>query len=131
MEIRGYFVSDIPRRAFLERTLKGGLVLAAGPSMVSFLEGCAGREMASAKVEEELLRVINEYGQSLKSFVENAGDRLYSQIEEVLEQIQEERAANRPQEELLAEVEERLVSVRSVARVLKASRERLAESVVD
>jgi len=51
MEIKGYFVSDIPRRAFLERTLKGGLVLAAGPSLVSLLEGCAGQEMATAKVQ--------------------------------------------------------------------------------
>ena len=51
MEIKGYFVSDIPRRVFLERTLKGGIVLAAGPSLVSLLEGCAGREMASAKIQ--------------------------------------------------------------------------------
>jgi len=51
MDIRGYFVSDIPRRAFLEKTLKGGLVVAAGPSLVGLLEGCAGAEMASAKVQ--------------------------------------------------------------------------------
>jgi len=51
MEIKGYFVSDIPRRAFLEKTIKGGLVVAAGPSLVGLLEGCAGAEMASAKVQ--------------------------------------------------------------------------------
>jgi len=51
MEIKGYFVSDIPRRAFLDRTLKGGIVLAAGPSLVGLLEGCAGREMASSRVQ--------------------------------------------------------------------------------
>ena len=51
MEIKGYFVSDIPRRAFLEKTIKGGLVVAAGPSLVGLLEGCAGTEMASAKVQ--------------------------------------------------------------------------------
>jgi len=50
MEIKGYFVSDIPRRAFLEKTLKGGLALAAGPSLVGMLEGCAAPEMATAKV---------------------------------------------------------------------------------
>lgn len=125
--------------------LVGGLLTLAAPVLAFFLrdkvdaklkerareEGVKSIELASAQVEEELLRVIHEYGESLKSFVETAGDRLYSQIEEVLEQIQEERAANRPQEELLAEVEERLVSVRSVARVLKASRQRLAESVID
>jgi len=51
MEIKGYFVSDIPRRAFLERTLKGGVVLAAGPSLIGLLEGCASQEMASAAVQ--------------------------------------------------------------------------------
>ena len=51
MDIRGYFVSDIPRRSFLEKTFKGGLVVAAGPSLVGLLEGCAGQEMASAKVQ--------------------------------------------------------------------------------
>ncbi len=51
MEIKGYFVSDIPRRAFLERTLKGGLVLAAGPTLSSLLEGCAGSGKASAEVQ--------------------------------------------------------------------------------
>jgi TldD protein len=51
MEIKGYFVSDIPRRAFLEKSLKGGMVVAAGPSLLSLLEGCAGPDMADAKVE--------------------------------------------------------------------------------
>ena len=51
MEIKGYFISDIPRRAFLEKAIKGGLVVAAGPSLVGLLEGCVGPEMASAKVQ--------------------------------------------------------------------------------
>ncbi len=51
MEIKGYFVSDIPRRAFLGTTIKGGLVLAAGPSLLSILEGCAGPEMTGAKLQ--------------------------------------------------------------------------------
>ena len=51
MEIKGYFVSDIPRRAFLEKTFKGGMVVAAGPSLLGLLEGCAGPEMATAKVQ--------------------------------------------------------------------------------
>ncbi len=50
MDIRGYFVSDIPRRAFLEKTLKGGMLVAAGPSLISILEGCASPETVSAKV---------------------------------------------------------------------------------
>ena len=51
MDIRGYFVSDIPRRAFLEKTLKGGVLVAAGPSLLGILEGCASPETASAKVQ--------------------------------------------------------------------------------
>jgi TldD protein len=51
MEIKGYFVSDIPRRAFLGTTIKGGLVLAAGPSLLSILEGCAGSEMTGAELQ--------------------------------------------------------------------------------
>ena len=50
MDIRGYFVSDIPRRAFLEKTLKGGMLVAAGPSLLGILEACGGPDMASAKV---------------------------------------------------------------------------------
>lgn len=125
--------------------LVGGLLTLAAPVLAFLLrdkvdakvkerareEGQRAIEEASAKVEEELLRVIHDYGARLKSFVETAGDRLYGQIEEVLEQIQKERSAKTDQKELLAEVERRLESVRRVAKVLKKSRERLAESVMD
>ena len=50
MEIKGYFVSDIPRRAFLEKSLKGGLVLAAGPSLMGLLEGCASPASGRAQL---------------------------------------------------------------------------------
>ena len=120
--------------------LVGGLLTLAAPVLAFFLrdkvdarikerareEGVKAIELASEKVEDELLRVINEYGASLKAFVENAGDRLYRQVEEVLEQIQKERAENAPQEELLQRVEDSLDSVRRVGRVLRKSRERLA-----
>jgi small GTP-binding protein len=122
--------------------LVGGLLTLAAPVLAFFLrdkvdsklkerareEGQKAIEQASAQVEIELLRVIHEYGDSLKAFVENAGDRLYSQVEEVLEQIQKERAANETQEDLLANVETSLDAVRRVGRVLKKSRERLAEA---
>ena len=57
MDVKGYFVSDIPRRAFLERTMKGGLVVAAGPTLLSLLEGCAPGEMANGggEVDPHLL----------------------------------------------------------------------------
>ncbi|MDG1877150.1 MAG: hypothetical protein P8I99_07030, partial [Acidimicrobiales bacterium] len=54
-------------------------------------EGLAAIRKGTDLVEEELLRVISDYGESLKVFVENAGDRLYRQIEEVLQQVLDER----------------------------------------
>mgnify|MGYP006188489547 CR=1 FL=1 len=125
--------------------LVGGLLTLAAPVLAFFLrdkvdakikerareEGQRAVEEASAKVEEELLRVIREYGDRLQSFVETAGSRLYGQIEEVLEQIQKERTGDLDQEQLLAEVERRLTSVRRVAKVLRMSRERLGQAVVD
>lgn len=78
MEIKGYFVSDIPRRAFLERSLKGGLVLATGPSLLSLLEGCAGPGPASAKVqidpqilEATLRAAVAQGGEFADVYVEN------------------------------------------------------------
>ncbi len=124
--------------------LVGGLLTLAAPVLAFFLrdkidarlkerareEGVRAIEEASIRVEEEMLRVINEYGDSLKDFVETAGDRLYQQIEEVLEQVQKERAETEDLDELRADVEERLVAVRRVGRVLKKSREHLAEAVI-
>lgn len=124
--------------------LVGGLLTLAAPVLAFFLrdkisgrvkerareEGVRAIEEASIRVEEEMLRVINEYGDSLKDFVETAGDRLYQQIEEVLEQVQKERAETEDLDALAAEVEERLVAVRRVGRVLKKSREHLAEAVI-
>ncbi len=51
MDVRGYFVTDIPRRAFLERTMKGGLAVAAGPTLLSLLEGCAPGESTAGVTE--------------------------------------------------------------------------------
>ncbi len=39
------------------------------------------------RVEAEMLRVIEEHGEQLKTFVEAAGDRLYRQVNEALEQV--------------------------------------------
>lgn len=124
--------------------LVGGLLTLAAPVLAFFLrdkvdarvkgrareEGVRAIEEASVRVEEEMLRVINEYGDSLKDFVETAGDRLYQQIEEVLEQVQKERAETEDLDALRADVEERLVAVRRVGRVLQKSREHLAEAVI-
>lgn len=90
-------------------------------------EGVAAIEAASERLEEELLHVIHDYGDRLKNFVETAGDRLYRQIEEVLEQVQEETAGDVDREALLADVEDRLTKVRSIGHVISTSREKLAE----
>ena len=71
MDVKGYFVSDIPRRAFLERTMKGGLVVAAGPTLLSLLEGCAPAGMAGgagAEVDPHLLNL------AIQRALSNGGD---------------------------------------------------------
>jgi len=78
MEIKGYFVSDIPRRAFLEKTIKGGVLVAAGPSLVGLLEGCAGPRMPSARVEVDpqvldatIRRALSQGGDFADVYVEH------------------------------------------------------------
>jgi TldD protein len=78
MDVKGYFVSDIPRRAFLERTFKGGLVVAAGPSLLTLLESCAPAEMATAgvAVDPHLLdltiqRALSQGGEFADVYVEH------------------------------------------------------------
>ena len=78
MEIKGYFVSDIPRRAFLEKTIKGGVLVAAGPSLVGLLEGCAAPRMSSARVEVDpqvldatIRRALSQGGDFADVYVEN------------------------------------------------------------
>jgi TldD protein len=78
MDIRGYFVRDIPRRAFLERGIKGGIAITAGPTLMSLLEGCAGAETASAKVEVDpdilnstIARALSQGGEFADVYVEN------------------------------------------------------------
>ncbi len=123
--------------------LVGGLLTLAAPVLAFFLKGKVDEKIkerareegvkavraAGEAIEEELLRLIHDYGDRLKDFVETAGDRLYRQIEEVLEQVQKERAENAPQEELLEAVATRLAATRRVAKMIKRSREQLAEHV--
>jgi len=54
MEQKGYFVSDIPRRTFLGRSVKGGIALAAAPTLVSLLESCGGGNLPSASATVEV-----------------------------------------------------------------------------
>jgi TldD protein len=47
MEQKGYFVSDIPRRTFLGRSVKGGIAVAAAPTLVSVPESCASGDLSA------------------------------------------------------------------------------------
>lgn len=123
---------------FLANTLVGGLLTAATPVLALFFKGRVddkikerareeGRraiEEATDAIEDELMRVIYEYGERLEEFVETAGDRLYRQVQEALSQVRREMD-RKDRDEALAEVDERLERVRRVARLLGSSREKL------
>lgn len=123
--------------------LVGGLLTLATPVLAVFLKGKGDEKLkerareegvkaihaAGELVEDELLRVIHDYGDRLKGFIETAGDRLYSQIEEALGQVQRETrdevvGANR--DALTKEADIHLASVRRMAKIIKTSREKLA-----
>ncbi len=124
--------------------LVGGLLTLATPVLAVFLKGKGDEKLkerareegvkaihaAGELVEDELLRVIHDYGDRLKGFIETAGDRLYSQIEEALAQVQRETSdevAGANREALTQEVDEHLESVRRIARMVKTSREKLVK----
>jgi TldD protein len=78
MDIKGYFVSDIPRRAFLERTVKGGLVAATAPGLMALLEGCAPGEGPAAAVSIDpsvlnatIQRALSRGGDFAEVYAEN------------------------------------------------------------
>ena len=48
MDRNRFFVSDIPRRKFLGMSLKGGIAVAAAPSLLTQLLSCRGAETKAA-----------------------------------------------------------------------------------
>ncbi|MFP4600478.1 MAG: dynamin family protein [Persicimonas sp.] len=122
--------------------LVGGLLTLTAPVLAMFFKGKVDEKVkerareegvrvideVGEKMEEELLRVIYDYGARLEEFVENAGDRLYSQIQEVLGQVQREMDTKRDRKELADEVDERLEATRRVARMIASSRDKLRGS---
>lgn len=119
--------------------LVGGLLTLTAPILAYFLKGKIDTKLkerardegarviaeVGENIEQELLRVIHDYGAKLEKFVENAGDRLYSQIEEVLAQVQRDVASERDRGELVAEVDARVEATRRVAGLLASSRAKL------
>ena len=90
-------------------------------------EGVKAIQNASAKLQEELLLVIHDYGDRLKQFVDTAGDRLYRQIEEALTQVQEETQGDDvDRAALLQRANDSLGQVHKIAHTLKDSRAQLA-----
>jgi len=69
MSFKGYFAGDIPRRKFLELSLKGGAALVAVPSLMS-LVSCRG-----AKTEKEVLTIGKDIlDKTIAKALEKGGD---------------------------------------------------------
>ncbi|MFW6140522.1 MAG: TldD/PmbA family protein [Acidobacteriota bacterium] len=69
MSIKGYFAGDIPRRKFLELSLKGGAALVAAPSLMSLIS-CKG-----AKPEKEVLTLGKDVlNKTIQKALEKGGD---------------------------------------------------------
>ena len=78
MKFKGYFVEDIPRRKFLQMSLKGGIALAATPSLMTRLLSSQGSDKAGAKLalDPQLLRkvikrALEKGGEFADIYVEN------------------------------------------------------------
>jgi TldD protein len=77
MSIKGYFIKDIPRRKFLELSLKGGAALVAVPSLMS-LVSCKGTTSGEAvlAIEKDLLdktirRALEKGGEFADVYIEH------------------------------------------------------------
>ncbi len=78
MTIKSYFVEDIPRRKFLEMSLKGGVALAATPALMSQLLSCKGAEQSAAQVSvnpqllnRTIRKALEKGGEFADVYVEN------------------------------------------------------------
>ncbi len=65
-----YFVRDIPRRKFLEMGLKGGIVMASTPALLSQLVACKpmGASASGLDIDKETLKKV------INSALQNGGD---------------------------------------------------------
>ena len=78
MSSQNYFVQEIPRRAFLQKSIKGGLALAATPALMSSLLSCGGKTATALKLDldpQMLNRIIKlalqNGGEFAEVYVEN------------------------------------------------------------
>jgi len=70
MSMKNLFVTDIPRREFLQKTVKGGLALAATPALMSSLLSCGGSTNSKVKLDIDP-QLLNK---TIKLALENGGE---------------------------------------------------------
>ena len=70
MKLKRYFIEDIPRRKFLQMSLKGGIALAATPSLMMQLLSCKGQKQVSARLELDPQML----GRTIKKALEKGGE---------------------------------------------------------
>jgi len=78
MKFRGHFIEDIPRRKFLQMSLKGGIALAATPALMTELLSYKGSGKASAKLaldpqilSKTIKHALEKGGEFAEVYVEN------------------------------------------------------------
>ncbi len=77
MKFKYYFVEEIPRRKFLQRGLKGGIALAATPSLMTQLLSCkSSKAQAELKLDPQLLEktiqhALRKGGEFAEVYLEN------------------------------------------------------------
>lgn len=78
MKFKKYFVEDIPRRKFLQLSLKGGVALAATPSLMSQLLSCKVSKPTSTKLEldpqllsKTIQKALEKGGEFAEVYLEN------------------------------------------------------------
>lgn len=78
MNIKRYFVEEVPRRKFLQMSLKGGVAFAAAPSLMTQLLSCKGQELSTEKLaldpqvlSKTISRALEKGGDFAEVYLEN------------------------------------------------------------
>lgn len=82
MSKKKYFVKDIPRRKFLEMSMKGSLFVAATPTLLSQLTSCSqaglaasGLDMNKATLDKVIAEALSAGGDFAEVYLENRNSR--------------------------------------------------------
>jgi len=82
MNEKKYFVRDMPRRKFLELSMKGGLLVAATPALLSQLTSCkpqglsaSGLSMDKATLDKVIAGALSKGGDFAEVYLENRTSR--------------------------------------------------------